>query len=63
MIIGAGLNDTELVHAGLQACVEDKTPPLSVQVGVAASLQLMRKADPEIDCLLNVIYDGPPVRS
>jgi hypothetical protein len=57
MIIQAALGDVQATRRGLKACIEDSTPPLSIQCSGGPVLDAMR-GDPEIDRLLDVLYDG-----
>ena len=56
-MIHVGLQDVEAVRRSLQACLDDETPTLSIQVASRQLLDGMRD-DPEIDRLLDVLYDG-----
>jgi serine/threonine-protein kinase len=59
LAINVGLGDTSEVRRLLEACVADRTPPLSIAVTSSLHLDAYR-ADPEINRLLNAIFDRPP---
>lgn len=57
LMIHAALRDVEAIRLALQACVDDETPPLSIQSTAGPLLEEMR-GDAEIDRLLDRLYDG-----
>jgi tetratricopeptide (TPR) repeat protein len=57
LVIAVALNDLDRVRAEIRRCIEDETPPLTVMATSRAGLDALR-GDPEIDRLLDVLYDG-----
>jgi hypothetical protein len=57
LMIHVGLQDIESTRRVLEACLDDETPPLSIQSTAGPLLDAMR-GDTEIDRLLDVLYDG-----
>ena len=56
-VIAVALNDLDRVRAELRRCIDDETPPLTVMATCGTNLDALRY-DPEIDRLLDVLYDG-----
>ena len=57
LLIAVALNDLDRVRAEIRRCIEDETPPLTVMATSRAALDALR-GDPEIDGLLDILYDG-----
>jgi serine/threonine protein kinase len=57
VIIATGRDDVPGLRRALRACTEEQTTWLTVRMGPGPSLEGFR-SDPEVDALLNVIYDG-----
>jgi hypothetical protein len=57
VIIATGRDDVPGLRRALRACIEEQTTWLTVRMGPGPSLEGFR-SDPEVDALLNVIYDG-----
>ena len=61
LLIAVDLNDLDRVRAEILRCIEDETPPLTVVAASRAVLDALRGA-PEIDGLLDVLFDGAPAK-
>jgi tetratricopeptide (TPR) repeat protein len=57
VIIATGRNDIPGLRRALRACLDEETTWLTVRMGPGPGLENYR-ADPEIDGLLNELYDG-----
>jgi non-specific serine/threonine protein kinase len=61
VMIAVGRNDVDALRRALQACIDEKTCWLTVRMGPGPRLETFR-SDPEINALLDRIYDvGPAV--
>ena len=62
VIVATGRGDIEALRGALSACIEEETTWLTVRMGPGPSLETFRR-DPEVDRLLDAIYDGarPPL--
>ena len=59
LAINVGLGDESEMRRLLQACVVDRTPPLSIAATCGPLLQAYR-TDSEINRLIDTIFDVPP---
>ena len=57
VIIAVGKNDVPGLRRALQACIDERTTWLTVRMGPGPSLETFR-SDPEVNRLLDQIYDG-----
>ena len=62
VIIAAGRGDVPALRRALRACLDEQANWLTVRMGPGPCLESFR-ADPEIDALLDEIYDGASGRS
>ena len=62
LAIHVALQDVGAVRAALGACIDDETPPLTLQCTSGPELDALR-TDPEINRLLDQLYNGarPPL--
>jgi hypothetical protein len=56
LAINVGLGDESEIRRLLEACVADRTPPLSIAATSGSFLEAYR-ADPEINRLIDTIFD------
>ena len=56
VIVATGRGDVPALRAALQACIEEEANWFTVRMGPGPSLERHR-ADPEIDALLDILYD------
>jgi TolB-like protein len=59
LTINVGLDDESEIRRLLEACVADRTPPLSIAATCGPFLDAYRK-DREINRLIDTIFDAPP---
>ncbi len=57
VIIATGRGDIPGLRRALQACIDEQTTWLTVRMGPGPSLETFR-SDPDVNALLNVIYDA-----
>lgn len=57
VIIATGRHDVPALRRALQACIDESTTWITVRMGPGPHLETFR-SDPEVDALLDVIYDG-----
>ena len=57
VILATGRRDIPALRRALTACIEEQTTWLTVRMGPGPSLEAFR-TDPEVDALLDVVYDG-----
>ena len=58
VIIAVGRDDVPALRRALRACLDEQANWFTVRMGPGPSLETFR-ADPEIDALLDVLYDAP----
>ena len=59
VIIATGRDDVPGLRRALRACIEERTTWLTVRMGPGPSLETFRR-DPEVNALLDTIYDVAP---